>query len=165
MSTKTTFPGHELREHREARRLSLAEVYKRVHIPIRYLEALEQGRMEDLPEPCFVGGFLKSYCAFLELNAERFINLYHEAASPSSARLLRRKQKTPETVPEWRRELMTWAAICAILAAGWLAYTVVVRPDNGAGQGRVEAGAPDVNERPALQGNPFEHANGPVNRR
>ncbi|HOF38442.1 MAG TPA: helix-turn-helix domain-containing protein [Candidatus Hydrogenedentes bacterium] len=165
MSTKTTFPGHELREHREARRLSLAEVYKRVHIPIRYLEALEQGRFEDLPEPCFVSGFLKSYCAFLELNAERFINLYHEAASPTPARLLRHTRKAPEAVPEWRRELMTWAAICAMLAAGWLAYTVVVRPDSGAGQGRVEAGAPDISERLTPPGNPFEHASGSAGRR
>ncbi len=163
MSTKATFPGHELREQREARGLSLAEVYKRVHIPIRYVQALEQARFEDLPEPCFVGGFLKSYCAFLELSAERFINLYHEAANPTPARLLRNARKEPG-VPEWRRELVTWAAICAILATGWLAYHVVVRPDAGPGNGRVEAGAPDINERSVPQGNPFEPASGHVSR-
>ena len=51
---------------------------------------------------------------------------------------------------------MTWAAICAILVAGWLAYHVVVRPDTDGSNSRVEAGTPDVNERPLPQGNPFE---------
>ncbi len=156
MSSKTIFPGNELREHREARGLSLTEVYKRVHIPIRYLEALEAGNTDELPEPCFVQGFLKSYCAFLELNAERFINLYHEAAEPGSPRTLRKSAKEPVTAPGWRSELLTWAAICAILAAGWLLYHVVVRPDAGAANGRVEAGAPEVTERATPQGNPFE---------
>ncbi|MEA3364625.1 MAG: helix-turn-helix domain-containing protein [Candidatus Hydrogenedentes bacterium] len=156
MSSKVTFPGNELRERREARGLSLTEAYKRVHIPIRYLEALEQSNFEELPEPCFVKGFLKSYCAFLDLNAERFVNLYHEAIEPAPIKILRNKAKDPMAGPDWRTELLTWAAICAILAVGWFTYQIVVRPDAGASDSRVEAGTPDVNEKTPPHGNPFE---------
>ncbi|HOD50813.1 MAG TPA: helix-turn-helix transcriptional regulator [Candidatus Hydrogenedentes bacterium] len=156
MSSKVTFPGDELRERREARGLTLTETYKRVHIPIRYIEALEQSNFEELPEPCFVKGFLKSYCAFLDLNAERFINLYHESVEPAPIRILRNTAKEPMAAQNWRTELLTWAAICAILAVGWFTYQIVVRPDAGASKERVEAGTPDVNERPLPQGNPFE---------
>lgn len=157
MSNKVIFPGYELREEREARGLSLTETYKRVHIPIRYIEALEQSNFDELPEPCFVKGFLKSYCTFLDLNAERFVNLYHEAVEPASTKILRGIPKQPISGPDWRTELLTWAAICAILAVGWFAYQIVVRPDAGAESNRVEAGTPGVNdEAQPPHGNPFE---------
>lgn len=156
MSSKVTFPGHELRERREERGISLTEAYKRVHIPIRYIQALETSDIETLPEPCFVKGFLKSYCAYLELNADRFVNLYHEAAGAAYSRTLPQKPKERVATPEWRTELVTWATICAVLAVVWLGYQAVVRPDAGPNDGRVEAGAPDIHERPATQGNPFE---------
>ena len=34
--------------------------------------------LRAMPGPCFVSGFLKTYCQFLELDAQPYINAYHD---------------------------------------------------------------------------------------
>ena len=43
------FPGHMLREQREALGLSLLDAYHETHVPIEYLTHLENGRLNELP--------------------------------------------------------------------------------------------------------------------
>ncbi|MCU6454244.1 DUF4115 domain-containing protein [Sphingomonas sp. A2-49] len=54
-------PGDRLRDARESRGLSLAEVAARTRVPQRHLEALEAGDYTALPSPTYAMGFSKAY--------------------------------------------------------------------------------------------------------
>jgi flagellar biosynthesis protein FlhG len=60
--------GASLREHREARKLSLEAIVERTKIRPSILEALEADRFADLPEPVFLKGFLRQLAVCLGLD-------------------------------------------------------------------------------------------------
>ncbi|HEV8676187.1 MAG TPA: helix-turn-helix domain-containing protein [Methylomirabilota bacterium] len=55
--------GALLREWREAKGLSIDELSRATRILPRFLHALEEDRLDDLPAPVFVRGFIRAYCA------------------------------------------------------------------------------------------------------
>jgi transcriptional regulator with XRE-family HTH domain len=60
----TLFPktaGEKLREAREAQGLSLAEIAARTRVPVRQLEAIEEGNYSALPSITYSVGFAKAY--------------------------------------------------------------------------------------------------------
>jgi cytoskeletal protein RodZ len=54
--------GVYLRQTREEKAISIEEVAMHTRIRSAFLEAIEQGRAEDLPEAVFVQGFIRRYC-------------------------------------------------------------------------------------------------------
>ncbi|GGG42179.1 hypothetical protein GCM10010964_32080 [Caldovatus sediminis] len=77
--------GEELREARLALGLTLEEVAQRLRIRRPYLQALEEGRLGDLPAAVYAVGFLRSYAEALGLDAEAMIRRFRErgvAAGP-----------------------------------------------------------------------------------
>jgi cytoskeleton protein RodZ len=69
--------GAHLREIREYYRLNVDEVAARLHIRPKYITALEDGRMHDLPGRVYTMGYLQSYAEFLGLDANQVIEHYH----------------------------------------------------------------------------------------
>lgn len=57
--------GMRLREAREARKLSRADVARQLHLEPKLIEALEEGDSANLPPPIFVRGYLRSYARLL----------------------------------------------------------------------------------------------------
>ena len=136
--------GEELRQRREELGFSRDDVHANARIPLASLAALEDGEVSRLPAACYVVGFLKSYCALLELEPSRFVEAYKAALEePVQQRgvlgLTQRPQSGGEPPSGWMTEAVVWAAICGILVLGWIAYASVVRPTDDPGQGRVEA--------------------------
>ena len=66
--------GQQLREAREDKSLTLQQVSREIRIRTRYLEALENGDLGELPSAVHVRGFLRSYANFLGLNAEELLD-------------------------------------------------------------------------------------------
>lgn len=60
--------GSKLSHEREARSVSLETVATKTYIPLRLLNAIEAGRMDLLPEPVFVQGFIRRYADTLGLD-------------------------------------------------------------------------------------------------
>lgn len=60
--------GQELRSLREQKGLTMSDVAERLKLPVRQIEALENGLYENLPEPVFIRGFLRSYGRFLDMD-------------------------------------------------------------------------------------------------
>jgi len=77
--------GQQLRETREAKSLTLDQVSREIRIRTRYLQALEEGNLGELPSAVHVRGFLRSYADFLGLNADELLEtLRHpERTTPS----------------------------------------------------------------------------------
>jgi hypothetical protein len=54
--------GHKVRDFRNEAGLQVADLSSRTKIGHRQLQALEEGRFEDLPGPVFIKGFIRSIC-------------------------------------------------------------------------------------------------------
>lgn len=65
--------GQLLRQAREEKQLSLADVERETKIRIRYLEALEAENFSVLPGTVYMFGFVRSYASFLGLDAEEMV--------------------------------------------------------------------------------------------
>ena len=60
--------GREVRFIREDQGISIAQVSEATRIRIPHIEAIEEGRLDDLPGRVYARGFLRSYLAFLQAN-------------------------------------------------------------------------------------------------
>ena len=68
--------GALLRQAREAMGSSLEDLARATRVTPRYIVALEEGRLQDLPAPVFVRGFLRSYCSAVGAPPEHALALY-----------------------------------------------------------------------------------------
>lgn len=68
--------GRLLRDQRAARDLSIDDVAARLRIRSRYLEAIEQGRFDQLPGAAYIPAFLRAYANFLGLDADKVMTAY-----------------------------------------------------------------------------------------
>jgi cytoskeleton protein RodZ len=83
--------GQQLREARQAKSLTLNQVSREIRIRTRYLEALENGNLGELPSAVHVRGFLRSYADFLGLSAEELLDTLRQQGDIT----LSEKQETP----------------------------------------------------------------------
>jgi cytoskeleton protein RodZ len=67
--------SNELRSERESRNITLAEIAKKTKINIKYLEAIEQGAFDVLPQT-YVRAFLKSYADIVGIPASEVLYKY-----------------------------------------------------------------------------------------
>ncbi|MCX7684075.1 MAG: helix-turn-helix domain-containing protein, partial [Acetobacteraceae bacterium] len=90
--------GEELRDARTALGYSIEEMANALRINRRYLAALEEGRVRDLPGPAYALGFVRSYSSALGLDADEMVRRFRE----SSAAAARGKHDLvfPEPVPD-----------------------------------------------------------------
>ena len=68
--------GRLLRDQRIARDLSVDDVAARLRIRSRYLEAIEQGRFDQLPGAAYIPAFLRAYANHLGLDADKVMTAY-----------------------------------------------------------------------------------------
>ena len=71
---KTT--GEIFFSQRHLKKLSLVKIARDLRIKKEYLEALEAGDWQNLPEPPFVRGFIKSYAQYLGLDANHTLAIF-----------------------------------------------------------------------------------------
>ena len=71
--------GVDLRTRREGLGITLAEVEQHTHIRARYLTALENGVLEELPSPVQGRGMLNGYAAFLNMDIDAIMLRYGDA--------------------------------------------------------------------------------------
>lgn len=69
--------GSCLREFRERRGVSLAELARATRVGTQYLESLEADELGALPSPVFTRGFIRAYCQVLQAPADEALLLYH----------------------------------------------------------------------------------------
>lgn len=74
--------GERLRRAREEKGLSLKEAAERLALKVRVLQALEECRFADLPEPPLARGYLRRYALLLGLDPEPLLALYPSQGLP-----------------------------------------------------------------------------------
>jgi transcriptional regulator with XRE-family HTH domain len=108
--------GSTLREAREHRHLTQAEVAAATMIPARYLEALEREQYERLPDGLYRRSFLREYAEYLGLNGDLYVVEYDLEHVPPP-------EPEPPPSPRRRRALPLGAlatAACVVLVGAGL---------------------------------------------
>ena len=109
--------GNELRDARIRIGLELCDVADTLRIQLAYLEALEEGRISDLPGTVYILGFVRTYSVFLELDADtivqRYKQIFPQKINPD-------KLDFPDPIRESRTP-KPWLILIVLILAG-LAY-------------------------------------------
>lgn len=112
--------GAYLREARENTERSVADVAQTLRIRGVYLQAIEDGRFDELPGTTYAVGFVRSYATYLRLDVPTLVERFkREASGIDSAQEL----EFPTPVPEGRFPGGVVVTLCLLLAAagfgGW----------------------------------------------
>ncbi len=75
--------GSALKLERDRRGLSLLEVARISRVPFKSLEALEDGRFDDLPGDVFSRGFLRSYARVLQVEPTPLLEAFEQLRGKS----------------------------------------------------------------------------------
>lgn len=68
--------GNYLRQTREERLLTIEQVAEKTMIQPRHLRAIEQGKINQLPEPIYTQGFIKRYGEMLGLDGSKLASTF-----------------------------------------------------------------------------------------
>jgi cytoskeleton protein RodZ len=127
-------PGALLRQWREAKGLSVDELARGTRIGARFLRALEEGRLADLPAPVFVRGFIRAYCAAVGASPSAPLERYEAQVGPPTptaqvmATVAARVQTSPASSPVMRARRPTPVRTLANLPVRpvWIAAVLLV---------------------------------------
>lgn len=156
-------PGRQLREGREARGLSLADVAERTRIRQVYLQAFESMDLDQLPAAPYAIGFLRQYARLLQIDTEQIVGDFR-LITKSGGKIGKAHAESVAVLPKCppaqrtsRRFPFRWFVGLLLLGSiGWLAYskgdifrsaaqeaTVVSEQSNGATGGEENMEAPE----------------------
>lgn len=100
-TTQTVFIeiGDQLRRQRQALGLSLAEVERYIHVRLHYLQALEEGQIENLPSPVQGRGMLSNYARFLNLDVDALLLQFAEGLQSNRVERVNASQPVKKATP------------------------------------------------------------------
>ena len=116
--------GSYLKQQRELRQISVAELAQTTRIPVRLLKHLERGNLEELPADVFVRGYLKAYARVLGIDEVDVLTRYAGGKT---------QEATPTPLPsvyapESGRRFGIAIALVILLILFTLALSIVLRP-------------------------------------
>jgi cytoskeleton protein RodZ len=96
-SAPTIPPWDQLRQAREQHSLTQAEVARELKLDLRYVKALEEGKLDDLPEPVYTAGYVRAYAKLVGLPADEIVSSYASQESTSMPEItqVREREKIP----------------------------------------------------------------------
>lgn len=98
-----------LRPAREKKGMTLGELSRATNIPMAHLRALEEGRLEALPDGPYVPGYLRIVGEVLEIPAPDSRELTHPV----------RRAGMPLTTVR----ILAWGSVMALLVAAWVNFS------------------------------------------
>jgi len=104
--------GEELAGARAALGLSIADIARQLKFGARQIEAMEQGRFEDLPSGTFARGMVRSYARLLKLDAEQLVGrMAARVAVPDNAEAVASARRPIPITDNDRRSNLIYAAL------------------------------------------------------
>jgi len=110
--------GEILKTAREGKGLSLDDAGKDTKITIRYLDALEREDFSGFPGETYITGFLKNYGAYLDLDVQELLSLYHALKiqeQPIPEQLLK---KPPQVMPKIIVGVLLGILVAGVIGGG-----------------------------------------------
>ena len=103
--------GSSLRDSRERKRLTFADLEQSTKVRAKYLRALEEDDFGTLPGPTYVRGFLRVYAEALDLDGQLYVDEYNSRFVTGDEETIIR----PRAVPPPRR--VRWVERNAVVVA------------------------------------------------
>jgi len=94
-STAAAYP--DLRTLREAKGLSLHDIYESTRISVANLDAIESRQYHLLPAPVYVRTFIKTYAQVVGADSQILLDAYEQYLASLNEALLRQRKETGET--------------------------------------------------------------------
>ena len=108
--------GSYIKHERELRGVPLEEISRITKIHIRFLEALEDNRFDDLPGEVFIKGYIKSYANIIGSDVDEMLNSYEESIENKLIEKGRNSQsKSPNTAKKYIGFVIAGLSILALL--------------------------------------------------
>ena len=108
--------GSYIKHERELRGVPLEEISRITKIHIRYLQALEDNRFDELPSEVFIKGYIRSYANIIGSDADEMLNSYEESIGN---KLIEKgtnlKSKSTNTVKKYLGFVLAGLSILALL--------------------------------------------------
>ena len=130
--------GAVLRKMRTAHGRSHADVAESLRIRQVYIQAMEDGRFDDLPGPTYAAGFMRAYADYLGLDVDEVVNRFKATVGDMNTQA---SLVPPSPMAEGRMPtgpVMLFAAVLAVTAYGGWYYL----SSNGADTSDTIAGLP-----------------------
>lgn len=132
--------GSYLKHQRELRGISLEDIALSTKVNVRFLQALEENRFEELPGEVFIKGYIRSYgqaigsnidellAAYMEATGKRESGETSEAPPAKSQPTPEREAAAPSSYP-WKA-ILGFAVALALIAGGgyWVTTQKITAP-------------------------------------
>lgn len=147
--------GGMLRDARTKKGYSLDDVAKELYIRKSFLEAIESSNYEEIPEPPYGIGFIRSYADFLGLNSERIVQLFKEETDAKNQKedVYVLEPQAEATMPNKKYLGISVLAI-VVLYVAWLGYNKTQFEETPVSTGEdiiAEVSTPQTNDNFPLQ--------------
>ncbi|MCX7172556.1 MAG: DUF4115 domain-containing protein [Proteobacteria bacterium] len=157
-------PGRSLREARELRGLSIADVVNSIKFSPRQIEAIERNDFEHLPGATFVRGFIRSYAKLLQLDPHPLLAMM-DRETPQADTQIHLPKDTGAALPQpgERRSYLPHLALLVTVLATVIAIATYFDWPGGSGKAKppstviaptVQQPLPYVVQPPATQVEP-----------
>ncbi len=108
--------GSYIKHERELRGVPLEQISRITKIHIRFLEALEDNRFDDLPGEVFIKGYIRSYANIIGSDVDEMLNSYEESIGNKLIEKGRNSQsKSPNTAKKYIGFVIAGLGILALL--------------------------------------------------
>lgn len=101
----TVTPGQKLQRARRNRNLEQSDIAKELKLDLRFVQALEEGRFKDLPQPVYTAGYVRAYSKLVGLKPDDIVSEYLEQQKASVKTGSKKKEK--EHIPSHYRHVQT----------------------------------------------------------
>ena len=108
--------GSYIKHERELRGVPLEQISRITKIHIRFLEALEDNRFDELPGEVFIKGYIRSYANIIGSDVDEMLNSYEESIGNKLIEKGRNSQsKSPNTAKKYIGFVIAGLGILALL--------------------------------------------------
>jgi cytoskeleton protein RodZ len=134
--------GQDLKRERELRGISLQEIADSTRISLRFLQAVEEDRLDIIPGPFFVRAILRSYARNVGLDENQVLNRYQEKVmfeEQLEYQEARKRPSLPPRLPRPKKAIVWMLGAIVLIGTAALLYIFVF---SSAESGRVPKKSP-----------------------
>ncbi len=133
-SEKLAELGAKLLALRQAQGLSLEQVVVLTRIPRRLLQAIEEGNLNELPEPIYIQGLIRQFSEALGLNGVEFSGTFPSSSAPVNSQSMGNISPLSQLRPIHLYFLYILLIFCSVNGLSQLLNNAVLQASNSQNQ-------------------------------